>query len=204
MMKLTSPLVATTLFVLATITGCSLAPKADPSQFFVLNPMMENQASASATELDVALGLGPIRIPEYLRRPQMVTRVGPNQVTYAEYDRWAQPLEASFIRVLREDLSGLFGVVDIAIHPWFSTAQLDFTVEIEVERFERDPSGAAQLRCMWVIKDGTSGERLDGGQFNQSQPADSATAGASVAAQSRLLGELSREIATAIKRVAAR
>ena len=204
MMKLTSPLVATTLFVLATITGCSLAPKADPSQFFVLNPMMENQASASATELDVALGLGPIRIPEYLRRPQMVTRVGPNQVTYAEYDRWAQPLEDSFIRVLREDLSGLFGVVDIAIHPWFSTAQLDFTVEIEVERFERDPSGAAQLRCMWVIKDGTSGERLDGGQFNQSQPADSATAGASVAAQSRLLGELSREIATAIKRVAAR
>ena len=43
-----------------------------------------------------------------------------------------------------------------------------------------------------------SGDQITGGQFERNEPAESETTGASVAAQSRLLGELASEIATAV------
>jgi hypothetical protein len=73
-----------------------------------------------------------------------------------------------------------------------------------VTRFERDSTGTARLHCFWIVTDGNSSERLDGGEFNQSEAAESATASGAVAAQSRVLGELSREIAVAIRGLAAR
>jgi uncharacterized lipoprotein YmbA len=99
---------------------------------------------------------------------------------------------------LGENLSSVLGGADIALHPWFSTTQLDLVVQIEVQRFERDTSGAAQLACVWVLQDGASGDRVTGGQFERSEPAESETIGASVAAQSRLLGMLASEIAAAV------
>ncbi len=198
MMKLTSPTALGALLVLGALPACSLAPKADPSQFFVLTSASATQASAGASDLGIAIGLGPVSVPEYLRRPQMVTRVGPNQISYAEYDRWAETLDNSLAQVLGEDLSSVLGGADIALHPWYSTTPLDFVVQIEVQRFERDASGAAQLVCVWVLKDGASGDRVTGGQFERNEPAESETTAASVAAQSRLLGVLALEIATAV------
>ena len=84
------------------------------------------------------------------------------------------------------------------LYPWFSTTQLDFIVEVTVRHFEQDTTGAARLVCVWTIKDGASGERIDGGQFERNEPTESAATGASVAAQSRLLSQLGREIAAAI------
>ena len=190
--------IATTLLVLGALAGCSLAPKSDPSQFFVLTSANATQTSVGNRDLDLAIGLGPVSVPEYLRRPQMVTRVGPNQVSYAEYERWAQPLDNSLAQVLSENLSSLLGAADIALYPWFGTTQLDFVVQVEVQRFERDVSGAAQLVCVWTLKQGESGDHFAGGQFERNEPAESETTGASVAAQSRLLGMLALEIATAV------
>ena len=199
MMKMhSSTNVVVTLLVLGALAGCSLAPKGDPSQFFMLTSASATQASVADRDLDLAIGLGPVSVPEYLRRPQMVTRVGPNQISYAEYDRWAQPLDNSLVQVLGENLSSVLGGADIAHHPWFSTTQLDFVVQIEVQRFERDASGAALLTCVWVLKHGDSGDRVTGGQFERSEPAESEATGASVAAQSRLLGMLANEIASAV------
>jgi len=198
MMKLTSPTALGALLVLGALPACSLAPKADPSQFFVLTSASATQASVGDRDLDLAIGLGPVSVPEYLRRPQMVTRAGPNEISYAEYDRWAEPLDNSLVQVLGENLSSVLGGADIALHPWFSTTQLDFVVQIEVQRFERDASGAAKLVCVWVLQDGATGDRVAEGQFERNEPAESETTGASVAAQSRLLGMLALEIATAV------
>ncbi|UCD24810.1 MAG: membrane integrity-associated transporter subunit PqiC [Gemmatimonadota bacterium] len=202
MMRLTSPPGALALLLLGSLPGCSLAPKADPSQFFVLTPMSSEQVSGSASEVEVRLGLGPVGLPEYLRRPHMVTRIGPNEISFSEYDRWAQPLDASFVKVLGENLSQLLGVVEMVDHPWFSTVKLDYTVEVEVNQFERDTMGAAHLSCTWVVRDGATGDRIEDGEFNRIEPVDSSGTGASVAAQSRLLGELGREIAREIASVA--
>jgi uncharacterized lipoprotein YmbA len=199
MMKMhSSTNVAATLLVLGALAGCSLAPKGDPSQFFVLTSASTTQASVGDRDLDLAIGLGPVSVPEYLRKSQMVTRVGPNQISYAEYDRWAEPLDNSLLQVLGENLSSLLGGADVALFPWYSTTRLDFVVQVEVQRFERDVSGAAHLVCVWALKHGESGDRITGGQFERNEPADSETTGASVAAQSRLLGELANEIATAV------
>ncbi len=50
------------------------------------------------------IGVGPVRIPEYLNRPQMVTRGKSNLLTFAQYDRWAEPLGESIERTIAENL----------------------------------------------------------------------------------------------------
>ena len=51
------------------------------------------------------LGMGPVMLPDYLKRSELATRVEPDQVQFSDIDRWAEPLRNDFPRVLSEDLS---------------------------------------------------------------------------------------------------
>jgi hypothetical protein len=51
-------------------------------------------------------------------RAQLVTRVGPNEVRFAPFDRWAEPLAESFGRTLQQDLLGVLGVDRVVLYPW--------------------------------------------------------------------------------------
>ena len=53
------------------------------------------------------IGVGPITVPKYLDRPQIVTRSGRNQLALGEFDRWAEPLQDNVLRVLAENLAFL-------------------------------------------------------------------------------------------------
>src|SRR5262245_19194049 len=41
----------------------------------------------------VSIGVGPVIMPGYLDRTQIVTRSGPDRVKLASFHRWAEPLE---------------------------------------------------------------------------------------------------------------
>jgi uncharacterized lipoprotein YmbA len=79
--------------------------------------------------------------------------------------------------------------------------QLDYVVEIDVLRFERDTTGAAELLARWAVRDGRDGEVLEAKETRINEPAGSRTTEASVAALSRALARLSREIAASIRRL---
>ncbi|HEX5606452.1 MAG TPA: PqiC family protein, partial [Candidatus Binatia bacterium] len=66
----------------------------------------------------LSLGIGPIKIPRYLDREQLVTRISQNRFAIAENDRWAEPLEENFSRVLSENLSILLQIDRVAAFPW--------------------------------------------------------------------------------------
>ena len=60
----------------------------------------------------LSFGIGPIKIPEYLNQPKIVTRKGPNELTLAEFDRWAERLKDNLTRVLAKNLSNLLCTKD--------------------------------------------------------------------------------------------
>jgi len=192
-----STIVAVSLGV-AVGTGC-FGPRADETQFFILTSVEEPRGAASAPA-EVTVGLGPITFPAYLNRPQVVTRLGPNQVDVSNHDRWAEALDGNFARSLAENLTTLASADDIVHYPWYSTTELDYVVQVDVIRFESDSLGAAELLCRWALFDGTGTTRLAGrdAQFT-SQSAAPSTA-SSVAALSGALADLSREIAVALRR----
>lgn len=182
-----------------TATSCSLNPKQDPSQFYVLTAAVDASPGViAATGSDLIIGLGPVVFPGYLDRPQMVTRLSQNQVSLSEYERWAESLSANFTTVLARNLEGELGPRSVFTYPWFVTTSPHYAVEVAVSRFERNASGGAELRCRWSITD-PDGKVVATREATYRQPASDATTAASVAALSRTIDDLSADISTAIR-----
>jgi uncharacterized lipoprotein YmbA len=197
-MHLNPSTITSVLFTLAllALTGC--AGTTQPSRFYMLNTIPEEGAPpAPGLEGEaIALGVGPVTLPPYLDRPQIVTRSATNELELGEFDRWGEPLSASFSRVLAENLAFLLDTEQVAIHPWQRSTPIDYQVSVRVLRFDSSVSGDIVLRTLWRLL------RDDGRELVFTRKADfSESAGSSgdyaamVAAQSRVIDQLSREIA---------
>ena len=193
------PAVAVAFLGLAVLTtGCSLSPKDDPSQFYVLAASADTARAAAA---DVILGLGPITLPQYLHRPQMVTRTGEYQVTFSEVHRWAEDLEAGFARIMREDLQRTTGATQVLIYPWLAGRMVQYAIEVDVLRFEGDAAGAVDLWASWRIRDTATRDVLVAQESRIAEQAAGTTRSAIVTAQSRAIVALSREVAAALRNI---
>jgi len=186
------------LLALVVLAGC-LGPRPDPSAFFLLSPVAP---SAGAAAVPVTLGVGPVTIPGYLDRPQIVVRVSDNELSLSEVDRWAEPLLENISRTLEENLARLLPGSSFVAYPWYSFEAPDFAVALDVGRFEADASGAVRLEAEWRL----SGEEgvVDRGAVQIDEMAASPDRAATVAAQSRALAELSSTIADRVRRASGR
>ena len=188
-------------FVLLAASCSPLAPQPDPSRFYVLTSLAEGEAGpVGAENLDLSLGVGPVTFAPYLDRATLVTRVGTNQVEFSQIDRWAEPLPGLFARIQATNLGTLLGT-RVILHPWYSSAKLDYSVEIYVLRFERDSRGSAQLKVRWAIRDGDGGRLLDTGESSFTERTSAQTTEAAVVALSNVAADLSREIAATIRQL---
>jgi uncharacterized lipoprotein YmbA len=214
-MTLTSRLLKTcALGALATtLAGCSavartiLAPQQDTSKFYVLTPTADPPSAPANTQTsagDFTLGLGPIKLPPYLDRPEVVTRTAPNQLDLSKTDRWGESLQNNFNSVLSRDLAAQLGTQQIVPFPWFSTTHVDLEVQIEVYRFETDSQGSAQLSAKWTVLDSTGKNILYTAESNLTQPSKPGDTADAAAALSRTVTDLSREIANMLQQLRAR
>lgn len=149
-----------------------------------------------------AVGVGPVTLPEYLRRGEIVTRSGCRgaaaefcaELELAELDLWAEPLEEAIPRVLAEDLSILLATENVVRYPWRPSASVDYQVTVDFVRFDVDAAGRTELTARWAVVETEKDEVL---HLARSIFGESAAAGydAKVSALSRALSELAREIA---------
>ena len=70
-----------------------------------------------STRTNIALEVGPVTLPGYLDRPQIVTRKGRDEIEPAEFDLWPEPLKSSVSRTLGENLATLLRTDRVAIFP---------------------------------------------------------------------------------------
>jgi uncharacterized lipoprotein YmbA len=198
------PLRASAVLLLAlccALAGCSglLDPRPDPSRFFVLDPSAAPSSEETPLSGDgVSVGLGPVRIAEYLRRPELVTRTGATEIRPSAVDRWAEPLDSALPRVLAKELAASLGTPRVALYPWYRRNRPDFQISIDLLQFERDADNGALLAARWEVRElATDGRRI----FRESRiarPAGSGDTEAVVLALHGTLGELAREIAAAL------
>jgi uncharacterized lipoprotein YmbA len=182
---------------LALLPSCGfLQPRPDNSRLFVLATVEElDDTRTPAPPSELALGLGPLTLPDYVQRRELVTRHGATGLESSRSERWAEPLDAAVARVLSHDLRFVTGARVVA-HPWFERDAPDTRVRIRFERFELEERERAVLTASWRLED-KSGAVLHERQSRivRSLPDSS---GASAALElSRALAELSEEIAEA-------
>ncbi len=174
------------------IGGCTaIGGPSPPSRFYLLAPL----EPASGAGGGLSLGVGPIRIAEYLDRPQIVTRPGAHALEFAEFDRWGEPLSESVSRVLAANLGALLGTDRVQRHPWRDARSIEVRVELDVRRFDGPLAGPVELVTHWrVRRERDAVERIS----RLSEPLQGSGYDALAAAMSRVLHALSKEIATAI------
>jgi uncharacterized protein len=183
--------------------GCSfMAPRPDLTQYFVLSPVADGGASSATTASTVStsrlsIGIGPIKFPDYLKRPWVVTRVASNRLVVSDFKRWAEPLDRNFESVLAQNLAQMLGTNKIVTYPWYADAHVNYQVKVLVSRFETSEDGGSQLSAVWVIVNGQDGSEMASGQSSANAPVQAGDDGPS-AALSRDLADLSRQIADRI------
>lgn len=99
----------------------------------------------------LSLGLGPIELPAYLDRPQIVTRTTRNALDLAEFHQWAEPLRHTVASVLTENLSRLLGTDQIVRYPWKRRNAVDYQLVIDVIEFDVNQMGDAKLLARWRV-----------------------------------------------------
>ena len=176
--------------------GCTGTSK--PSTFFLITPLPESEA-AGLKQGGVAIEVGPITVPAYLDSNQVAT-VGKDDRIYTDpFNRWAEPLKNSFSRVLSENLAILLNTVNVYMFPQRRDIAFDFQIEITVSRFYAEADGTAVLAAYWSIF-GDGGKTVMARKRSSiSEQAASRDIGAIVAAQSKTIELLSREIAAEIQ-----
>ena len=181
---------------LLALAGCA---SSKPSRYYVLSAL--NPTQSAKADLAVSVGIGPIEFPEYLDRPQIVTRGSQNRLYLGEFDRWAEPLEQNFARVLAENLAALLSTDDVHQYPWKRSARLNYQIIVSVNRFDAVIGGDTVLNVRWTVSDGDGRTIVPPRASRIAKPAASADYEAIVQAGSRALEELSRQIAAAIQEI---
>jgi len=136
------------------LTSCA---RSLPVHYYQLSTQTEDRALAKfPVPSEATIGLGPVRLPEYLDRPQIVSRTSANRLTLSDQHRWAEPLAENLPRVLAEDFAALLGTDRILRHPWDRDRQVDCQISLEVLEFEGGVDGTASLSARWQVigKDG--------------------------------------------------
>ena len=80
--------------LLTALAGC--AP-GQPTRHYTLSTASEPAAAPRSGQGPV-IGLGPLTLPQYLDRADIVTRAGANQMRLGEFSQWAEPLEPLLTR----------------------------------------------------------------------------------------------------------
>ena len=125
--------------------ACASSP---PVRFYSLEPLPGTQPEV---EKPYAMGVGPIQFPEYLRRPQIVTRTVGTELQLADFDRWSEPLAGAFQRVFTFNLDQLLTDWTIVEFPYGNLWDPQYRMQARVSRFDTDEVGKAVLNVQWGV-----------------------------------------------------
>jgi uncharacterized lipoprotein YmbA len=183
------------LAALALAAACASAPT---EQDFTLS--VEAPAEPVRSMPGAAIAVGAARVGEMYDRPQLVVRASDNRVRILEQERWAEPLKTGIARVVAADLGRLLGTPHTTAYPHGEASSTGYRVALDVQRFDAEPGKGVDVDVAWRVT------RLPEGTIQQGRTNTSEAAGgeyeAIVAAHSRALATVSRDIAQAIARMA--
>lgn len=171
-------------------------------EFYTLNPLtgMQTKANTPATDQELSIGVGPIEIPAILDRPQIVTRSSPNKLNVDEFHRWAGRLDENFARILAQNISLLLGTDQVAVYPWQTNFKPRYRIALKIEYFEGEWGKDVLLVAIWSVTRQQSQQTTSLRKSVINEPLSSEPDyEALVAAHSRTIAQLSREIVKEIQ-----
>lgn len=145
-----------------------------------------------------SLGVGPVKLPEMLDHPGIVSRDNGQQLLVATYAVWAGDLNEAVTRVLADNLSHYMGTDQVWPFPWDNRVRPQRTIRIVFERFSGERGGEVELQAKWRLVSGSGDKAFYSGKVTLQTETQGNSYNAYVAALNELLNQLSQAIARAV------
>lgn len=147
-------------FVLV-LSGCISVQNSPAPRFYMLQAGYENQANKKINiASDVFIGVGPVKIPEYQDRPQMVTQGKEKMLKFAQFDRWGESLDLGVARLIREDLTVMLPGAKCALYPWNLSIPVKYQVVVEIVQLDSELDKDLFLVAQWLVIDAQNSKTM--------------------------------------------
>lgn len=140
-------------------------------------------------------------VPEYLDRPEIIIRSGPNEVRAMENDRWADDLAPEISRTLAGDLAAFLPAYEVVTLPSRLGLTIDYEVRVELTRFEITEDGNTAIVGRWSVVDAGDGASRSSGRVIHEERAQTPGFASVAAAMSHNLDALGADIAAAVSKL---
>lgn len=135
------------LFVCVAVSACSTSP---PARLYALKPIATAAPVRAPASEPRLIGIGPVDIPYYLDRNQIITRQAGNRYDLSEIDQWAEPIGDNVAGVVARNLSILVPESHPVVKPWVD-APVFRQVAIKIAQFDADANGEVSLIASWAV-----------------------------------------------------
>jgi uncharacterized lipoprotein YmbA len=190
------------ILMILVLLGCS--SNSPSPKFYTLSSLIlpgHAEPPASKGKANV-FGIGPVSIPDYLDKPQIVTRAPANELLLSEFNLWGGSLKTDVHRVLIENISLLLASEPVTVVGWKTYVPGAYRIPVYLLRFDAVPDGSLFLEAKWgiVAQDGRPVVAIR--ESSITKPVRGKEYSDIISAMSDALADLSKEIASAIKGVA--
>lgn len=148
------------------LNGCALMRTTPAPRFYVLrtdSAVAIGRAGGGVpnpVNSAVFIGVGPVKIPEYHNRPQMVTQDKEKMIKFAQFDRWGESLNIGMERIIGEGLLGMLPGAQVVLYPWNQSIEVKYKVVIDIIRFDSELDKDLLLVAQWMVIDVQDSETL--------------------------------------------
>ena len=187
--------------VLAIVTILAGGCRSASPRFYTLTPIQGDQAIPKRTSpaQNAVIGIGPVKVADYLDQSMLVTRTGDNQVVKAQFDWWVGSFRDNFTNVLADNIGMLLATDRVYLYPWRVAVPINYQVVLDVVRCDGWLGDAVWLEVRWSVFEGPEKKVVKIQLSSVREPVGGVDYAALVAAQSRAVGKLSQEIAETIQ-----
>tara|TARA_R110000772_G_scaffold90749_7_gene187014 strand:+ start:221 stop:859 length:639 start_codon:yes stop_codon:yes gene_type:complete len=192
---------AVLVLILFAIGACAGLPGSAPTRFYILKTAEDIKPGEATINLPEAMtiGIGPVQIPGYADRPQIVTFDSGAEINVSDFDHWAEPLSDAIKRVVSSNVASLIGEEKVFAYPAdFRPNKDSVQVALDIIDITETGTGVARLSVRWHLKELYDNTVLARHAKTYEMPATTGDYNSYANALSTLLGQLSRDIANSL------
>ncbi len=179
----------------ALLAAACFGGSTSPEFFTLSSPPGAAAGPVLASRPELGLAVGPLELPRYLDRPELVTRDGSHRLVVADAHRWGGSLRTDILRVVADDLGRLLGTARVSVYPSEPRFPAAYRILLDVSEFEGVRGETVRLRVRWTVASAADGRALAIEESRVEQPVASPSFDDLVAAESAALAAVSRRIA---------
>lgn len=187
------------LLLMQILAGGCFKHQAPEIRYYALTPLGQTgDGTPVANRPELRIGVGPVTIPDSLKRSQIATRSQGNLFTFDEYNRWAGSLDKDIAAVIGNNLGLLLGAGSLDFYPWRPPFSPSHRVAVDFQRLDGELGREVVLEARWRVVETVNSTIVEERISSLHHPLTGGGYDELVAAESILIGKLCREIAEKI------